>query len=291
MHNAGARALILPTLACVSTAAEAHVGGGLSTPDLWLAASLAIALLLYVWGARSLWHAASGHHRNLPRYAAPFALGWLLLALALLPPLASISAETFSGHMLQHEVLMVAAAPLLVLGRPLAIWAWAFPRRWRPALGRPARWQGVRAAWKFLTAPLTATVLHAVALWLWHAPPLFAAAQGDIWVHALQHAAFFFTALLFWNAVFSARDSATGASLFWLFVTMLHTGALGVLLTFSAGLWYPDAPGTAAWGLTPLEDQQLGGLIMWVPGGTVYVIAALALAARWLGGGEPRRQS
>ena len=277
------RALTLLALACACSAARAHVDTALSAPDVWLVGSLAAAMLLYVAGARSLWRAAPGHHRTLPRYAAPFALGWLLLALALLPPLAPISAETLSGHMLQHEVLMVAAAPLLVLGRPLAIWVWAFPAKWRAAVASPARSAPMRAAWAFLTAPLTATLLHAVALWVWHAPPLFAAAQNDVWLHALQHSAFFFTALLFWNAVFGVRDgAATGASLFWLFVTMLHTGALGVLLTFSAGVWFPEAPGAAAWGLTALEDQQLGGLIMWVPGGTVYVMAALTLAARWL---------
>lgn len=286
------RALTFAALALVSTPARAHAEAALSAPDAWLAVTLAIALLLYVWGTRSLWHAAPGNHRTLPRYAAPFALGWLLLALALLPPLAAISAETFSGHMLQHEVLMVAAAPLLVLGRPLAIWVWAFPANWRAAVASPARSAPFRATWAFLTAPLTATLLHAVAIWAWHAPPLFVAAQNDVWLHALQHSAFFFTALLFWNAVFGVRDgAASGASLLWLFVTMLHTGALGVLLTFSAGLWFPEAPGAAAWGLTGLEDQQLGGLIMWVPGGTVYVIAALALAARWLNGAEATRQA
>jgi putative membrane protein len=276
------RALGTIGLVCVSPSAHAHAEAASAAADAWLAAVIALSLLLYLRGAWSLWHAAPGHRRTLPRYAVPFALGWALLALALLPPLASVSAETFSGHMLQHEVLMVAAAPLLVLGRPLAVWAWAFPPGWRPYIGRPARWRRFRAAWAFLTAPLTATIVHAIALWLWHAPPLFAAARADIWVHALQHAAFFFTAVLFWNAVFNPRERTAGASLLWLFVTMLHTGALGVLLTFSAGLWYPDAPAAAAWGLTPLEDQQFGGLIMWVPGGTVYVIAAVALAARWL---------
>ena len=281
------RALTLAILALVGTPASAHAEASLFGPNSWLIASLAIALLLYVPGAAHLWVAAPGHRRRLPRYAAAFAVGWILLALALLPPLATISEETFSGHMLQHEVLMVAAAPLLVLGRPLAIWVWAFPANWRAAVASPTRSAPVLASWAFLTAPLTATLLHAVAIWVWHAPPLFAAAQDDVWVHALQHSAFFFTALLFWNAVFGARHAAaSGSSLFWLFVTMLHTGALGVLLTFSAGLWFPEAPGAAAWGLTTLEDQQLGGLIMWIPGGTVYVIAALALAARWLNSGR-----
>ena len=281
---------MLCALAAASPAAWAHAEPAVSAADVWLAALVTTALLVYLRGVYGLWAAAPGHRRTMPRYAVPFAIGWLLITLALLPPLASISAETFSGHMLQHEVLMTTAAPLLVLGRPLAVWAWAFPQEWRSAIVRPAHWRSVRSAWDFLTAAPTATVLHALAIWVWHAPPLFAAAQNGIWMHALQHSSFFFTALLFWNAVFRGRAGATtGASLGWLFATMLHTGVLGVLLTFSPGLLYPEAPGAAAWGLTPLEDQQLGGLVMWVPGGTVYVIAALALTARWLKGTRGNR--
>jgi putative membrane protein len=277
------RTLTALALVAASSEASAHAQWTLSAPDRFLAVLLAVAVLLYAAGTIRLWTVAPGHRAALLRRAVPFALGWLLLALALLPPLASISAETFSGHMLQHEVLMVAAAPLLVLGRPLAIWVWSFPDGWRRIVASPARWTKLRAVWSFVTAPLAATILHGAAIWIWHAPPLFAAAEANVWVHALQHSAFFFTALLFWNAVCGARDSAARvASLFWLFLTMLHTGALGVLLTFSTSVWFTQAPGAAAWGLTALEDQQLGGLIMWVPGGTVYVVAALALGARWL---------
>jgi len=275
------RALVTITLAAAAGDAHAHSEPALTPIDVWLAGLLGAALLLYAKGAYALWDAAP--RRSAASYAAPFGCGWILLALALLPPLAALSGETFSGHMLQHEVLMVAAAPLLVLGRPLAIWTWALPPSWRPAVSKPLRWHAVRAVWRWSSAPLAATVLHAAALWVWHAPPLFAAAQESVGVHAVQHSAFLVTALLFWNAVLQPRDSAVGPSILWLFVTMLHTGALGVLLTFSARRWYPaDVADIARWGLTPLEDQQLGGLIMWIPAGTVYMLAALALAARWL---------
>jgi putative membrane protein len=279
------RALAFVLIAAASPAAWAHESPPAAL-DASLGVAIGIAMLIYLRGARNLWHAAPGHRRAVVRHTAPFALGWFLLATALLPPFAAISAETFSGHMLQHEVLMIAAAPLLVLGRPFAVWLWAFPVEWRASIAAPTRGRTLRAIWDFLSAPLTATLVHGVAIWAWHAPPLFSGAQHDVWMHALQHSAFFFTALLFWNAVLGARAGATttGASLVWLFVTMLHTSALGVLLTFSAGLWYPEASGASAWGLSGLEDQQLGGLIMWVPGGTVYVIAALSLAARWLNG-------
>jgi cytochrome c oxidase assembly factor CtaG len=155
---------------------------------------------------------------------------------------------------------------------------WALPRDARRRVGFTATHGILNSLWRAISNPLSAFLLHAVAIWGWHAPALFAAAQDDVWIHALQHSSFFLTALLFWNAVFRTRAT----SLFWLFTTMLHTGFLGVLLAFSPRLWYPESGSAAAWGLTALEDQQLGGFIMWVPGGTVYVVAALALAARWL---------
>jgi cytochrome c2 len=90
---------------------------------------------------------------------------------------------------------------------------------------------------------------------------------------------------LFWWTVLERRHGRLGwpGAVIALFTTAVHTGLLGALLTFSTRLWYPlYAPATAAWGLTPLEDQQLAGLIMWIPGGLAYVIAALALLASWL---------
>jgi putative membrane protein len=115
---------------------------------------------------------------------------------------------------------------------------------------------------------------------------LFERALHDQSVHVLQHASFFVTALLFWWTAIAPRGDAFragGAAIASLFTTMLHTGALGALLTFSTAPWYASYRlGIAGSMLTPLEDQQLGGLVMWVPGGFVYVGAALAIAARWL---------
>jgi putative membrane protein len=123
-------------------------------------------------------------------------------------------------------------------------------------------------------------------------PALFERAEASLVLHTLQHCAFLFTALLFWWAVLMpGRASAIGACVLCLFITMLHTGALGVLLTFSGDVWYPAS--TAAsfrWALTPLEDQQLGGLVMWIPGGIPYVVAALILAGRWFSLDDPRQK-
>ena len=136
----------------------------------------------------------------------------------------------------------------------------------------------VRRPWRLLTQPLVAWLLHAVALWVWHAPALFQATLQSELIHTLQHLSFFGSALLFWWALFYGRGGRMGygAATLYVFTTSIQSCALGALLTFSSTLWYPRYQvTTAAWGLSPLEDQQLGGLLMWVPAGVVYLVAGL----------------
>jgi putative membrane protein len=250
---------------------------------LLLVAALAYAAGFYrICALRS---APAGVKRN----TALFALGWLTLALALVSPLAAMTEGLFSAHMIQHELLMVVAAPLLVLGRPLAMWTWALPAHWRALPARAVKRRAFAHLWNALTTPLAATAIHAAAIWTWHVPRVFELSEASIIAHALQHIAFLFSAVLFWWALLRpARTGRIGAALACLFVTMLHTSALGVLLTFSGEVWYPASTARALhWGLTALEDQQLGGLIMWVPGAIPYIIAALALATRWFSA-DPR---
>jgi putative membrane protein len=132
-----------------------------------------------------------------------------------------------------------------------------------------------------LTAPASAWSFHAVALWLWHVPALFVAALDSEAIHVLQHTCFFTSALVFWWAALGRRLRAPDAtSIAMLFTTMLHTSALGLLLTFSTTPWYGSAPDFL--GLTALEDQQLGGLVMWVPGGLAYLVGGLMIVSTWL---------
>lgn len=245
--------------------------------------------LLYARGVAVLWRSAGRGRGIRIAQAARFAAGWAALAAALLSPLDTLAEHSFAAHMVQHEALMVVAAPLLVLGRPLEAWAWALPAAWVRALGRAGRSPALARAWNAITEPVGAWTFHALALWLWHLPVLFVAALSDERVHVLQHASFFGSALAFWWAVFGRGVHAPdGASIASLFTTMMHTSALGALLTFAPAAWYPVYAADGAFGLSALEDQQLGGLIMWVPAGFVYVAAGLALAAAWLRAGEPR---
>jgi cytochrome c oxidase assembly factor CtaG len=137
----------------------------------------------------------------------------------------------------------------------------------------------LRAAWRTCTDPVGAWTLHAVALWAWHVPVLFEAALADDAVHVAQHACFFASALFFWWSVFARGARRAGASVASVFTTMMHTSALGALLTFAPTPWYAHYAETSAFGLSALEDQQLGGLVMWVPGAFAYLVAGLAIVA------------
>jgi putative membrane protein len=206
-------------------------------------------------------------------------------------PVHALGQFLFSVHMTQHELLMVVAAPLLVLGRPGRIWLLALPPSFARRAMQRVRLIGGERVWDALVNPFVATLVHALALWLWHVPILFVAAHTSEWAHALQHASFLLTALLFWHAVLfgARREAGFGLGVLYLFFTAMHSGALGALITFAAAPWYPgNAQVADAWGLSLLEDQQIGGLIMWVPGGLVYVVAALLLFARWLRDSERR---
>ena len=248
---------------------------------------LAAAALLYARGVHVLWKSAGRGRGIRPAQAARFALGWVALAAALVA-LDELADRSFAVHMVEHELLMVVAAPLLVLGRPLEAWAWALPRAWIRAVSRMGRSLALSAGWRCITEPVGAWTFHAAALWLWHLPVLFDAALADERIHVLQHACFLGSALAYWWAVFGRGARAPdGASLASLFTTLLHTSALGALLTLAPTTWYAPYGDAHPFGLTPLEDQQLGGLVMWVPGAAAYLFAALAIMARLLAPATP----
>jgi cytochrome c oxidase assembly factor CtaG len=247
--------------------------------------SLALTAGLFVVGLRRLWREAPKRRAVKTWEALSFAGGWLALFVALVSPLHAWGRVLFSAHMSQHEVLMLVAAPLLVLGRPLVVFLWVFPVNWSRRIGNLGKLSLVSRSWHFLTLPLVAWLVHAVALWVWHVPVLFDAVLQKEWVHTLQHLSFLLSALLFWWALIHGPQGAMGygAAVLYLFTTSIHSGALGALITVASSVWYPSYIGlTNSWGLTPLEDQQLGGLIMWIPAGLVYVVAGLALFAGWL---------
>ncbi len=288
------RTFLIAAILLTPTLAFAHPTGELVTPsDLWRSwtfepAVVALLTISAIWFALGIYRSRAASI-TLPRQLA-FWSGLLVLAISQISPLHELGSTLFTAHMIQHELLILVAAPLLAYARPIATFLWALPFHWRASLGASSKKPAVRRSWRFLTAPATAWTLHAVALWGWHIPRLYQATLENEWMHALQHISFLGTALLFWWALMQEeRARHYGASVAYIFTTAIHSGALGALLTFAPSLVYPIYAGrTATWGLTALEDQQLGGLIMWIPSSLVFIGLALWLFAAWLRESERR---
>jgi putative membrane protein len=241
---------------------------------------------LYAKGVRTLWRQA-GRGQGIRWWeVVAFAAAVLSLAVALLSPLATASGRLFSAHMTQHELLMLVAAPLIAMSQAGVAYLWAFRMSARRSIG-----SGIHSiGWHHLTSPFTAFVLHALALWLWHIPVLYEAAMANQWVHGLQHLSFFATAAIFWWGMVHGRygRAGYGVAVFYVFLTAMHSSILGALATVADRVWYPTYAQSVQGRPDPLADQQLAGLIMWIPSGVIFILVGLALLAAWLGESERR---
>jgi cytochrome c oxidase assembly factor CtaG len=245
---------------------------------------------VYFAGIRRLWRNAGAGKGVSRLQAAAFAGGIVTLFIAL-EALHELSEQLFVVHMIQHELLMLVAAPLVALGGPLVAYLWALPSTPRRAVVKAVRRRPITAAWAAVTAPAAVWLLHGLALWTWHLPALYEAAVRSESVHIAQHLSFFLSATLFWWGLAHGRygRAGYGVAVVYLFATAVHSGVLGALLTFSPRVWYPIYQSTtAAFGLTPLEDQQLAGLVMWVPASIIFVAGGLLFFAAWLRESERR---
>jgi putative membrane protein len=256
--------------------------------DVWILFAVCALAGAYAAGVRRLWKRA-GRGRGLPEWRAWAYYGGLAaLLLALVSPVARVAGALFSVHMVQHMLLMVVAAPLLILGRPWLGCIWALPAESRRAVGLWWRRSfATRVGWALMSHPLVILVLHVVALWIWHLPRLYQSALERAALHHLEHASFFFTALLFWWALaeggVGGRWHGHGAGILYVFATALQSSGLGALLLFAREPWYPaHEAGTVLWGMDLLVDQQVAGAIMWIPGGLVYAGAAVTLFLAWV---------
>jgi cytochrome c oxidase assembly factor CtaG len=213
-----------------------------------------------------------------------FLLGDLVMLLALISPLDVLADDyLFSAHMLQHMLLVLAVPPLLILGVPPHVAA---------AVVRVQRLGAIERA---LRGPLVAGTLGMAALCIWHLPRLYDATLASEPIHIFEHLMFLVTATIFWWPILAPLEDSRmshGAAFAYLGAAMLVTTVLGIAITFApvgiytAYLHPEDSLGILyalrhSWGLTTEADQELGGLLMWVPGGLVYLCAIMAVLARW----------
>jgi len=237
----------------------------------------ALLAALYFTGVARLWHRAGVGHGIALAEAGAFLAGAAVFFLATAWPLDAYGAWSLAAHMGQHMLLLALAPPLLLAGRPLAAIAHALPGGWSRRLHAwttPAhRWLAARLG--------LATIAHAGVLVLWHVPSAVAIALSDPLLHFAMHLAFVLAGLWFWIAVWQRirePDTGVGAGLVALVTVTLVMGFTGALLTFAPRILYP-AYGLRAplLGLDPLADQQLAGLLMWVPSCLPYLAGGLWL--------------
>lgn len=246
---------------------------------------IAVAALFYSVGLARLWRKRGGERAVGRRHAAAFFAGLLAVTAALVSPIHHAGDQLLSAHMLQHLVLILVAAPLLVLGRPQLPFLLALPRSWRHPLHSFGARPAVRATRRLLTAPAAAWVAGIAVLWSWHIPALYDAAVRNSGLHTLEHLSFLVTAFMFWWVVLrpAGEGLAPGRDVLYVFTAGLAGSALGALFAFAATPIYPIYVREAlALGVSPLADQQLAGLIMWIPAGIVYLAFASWLFVRWL---------
>ncbi len=265
----------------------AHAGRPLAPHDLWGAWNTDVVLL----GGLALTAWAYARGRRGPRRpsdawrARCFAVALGAVAVALVSPLDALSGVLASAHMVQHVLLLLVAAPLLALSSPGATLLRGAPRSLRRATGR---W---RRRLRPLGNPAAAWALHVATIWFWHAAVPYDAALHNHALHVAEHVTFVLTGLAFWRAVVGARGRVSnGLGILLVFTMAMQSVFLSALLTFASSPWYSGyASTTAAWHLDPLQDQQLAGVIMWIPAGLVYLGVALALLVRWIHAteGEP----
>lgn len=292
------RAATAGAMLLMASSVSAHDGHELAaealhrwTFDPLVIVPLAVTAFLYAAGVTRLWR-HGGARRSMPSWRiAAFAAGWLTIAVALVSPIAWLSEILFSVHMTQHTLLMLVAAPLMMFGQPLLVWLWAFNAPARERICAAVLQAPVRSTWHSLTGPLAVFLLNGIALWVWHLPVLYQAALRHTSVHALEHLSFLLASSLFWWGMVHGRYGRIGYGLgvLYVFLTAVHSSALGALLTVSPSVWYSDYVRQAAvWRIDPLADQELAGLLMWIPAGVIFMIFGLALFAAWLGESERR---
>lgn len=256
------KAAVLASAGLLALPAPLFAHGEAIGPDeLWgawtLEPGIVLPLLLGAWlyarGVRRLWRRAGFGRGVRPWRAGAFAGGLFALLVALVSPLDALGEALFSAHMAQHLVLMLVAAPLLVLGVPPRAVAWAVPPGVRRGVARAGRrFPGLHATMAVLTHPVAAWCLAAAVTWAWHAPALYDAAIANDFIHALEHASFLAAGLLFWWGVLAPAGRMrrnAGPGLLYVFAAAMQNGILGALITFSSAPWYhAHLETTGAWG-------------------------------------------
>lgn len=250
-------------------------------PSILIGCAAIIALYIYVIGPlRVKSHLAE----NFETWRSVcFIVGVGAIFLALSSALDKLGDDyLFSAHMAQHLFLTVVGPPLLVVGVPAWIWKFVFRN---PILFKIG---------KFVTYPAIAFFLYNATFWLWHAPTLYDVTLYNDYIHILEHLTFIVFAVIYWWPVLNTSEElprlSLGGQVLYVFLSGMPTVALGAGLTFAAPLYTPYIYAPRVWGLAPATDQQLGGLIMWIPGSILNIVIISILFIQWMQGQDKKQR-
>ncbi len=275
------------TDAQVSAAADSF-GDLISRWDVVDAAAIfvLIAAAVFIFGSVRLRARSRAAAFDMKRLYAGIA-GFASLFIALAGPFDAFAPEVFWLHMIQHLIISMISAPLLLLATPMPAYLWAMPETVRIGAGELLREQGrVRRTLSWLIDPRVTVPLFIGTLYAWHAPLLFKAALDSTYFHYLQHFTFFASAALFWWPIIGPAPVRSKLSypqrLIYLLVVVTPTAVLASIITMTRSVIYENylsAP--MHWGFTALEDQTMAGLILWIPGNALYLAALTAIFFTW----------
>jgi putative membrane protein len=233
-------------------------------PEVWLRrwnTDPVLAAVLLAW-AMAVWLPVSWRDGESTGRSGALRAAWAVAVLLYVSPLCALSSAFFTARVVHHMALVFLLAPLLLVG--LGPWLRRLPL----------------PAW-------TCTALAAGTFWLWHAPGVYAAAMSSSAVYWLMQLSLLATATAFWAAM---RRTGPALALAAILVSTVLMGLLGALITFAARpLYAPHFASTLGWGVSPLEDQQFAGIVMWAPGSLAYLGAALWIGWRWMRDERDRR--
>ena len=280
-----------------SSFALAHVD-----PDVEAAATLQYLQTIIVTAATLLYAAGVyrirrrvGPDRVVTRWQTlAFAVATILFVVALSQPIDDITDALFSAHMAQHLVLMLLIPPLVVWSRPVVVGFWAFRHEARKVLSNSRVSRVLRRIVAWLMQPLVVAALFLGTFSFWHLPRPYAWSLENEWIHAVEHLTFFITAIMFWKLVIEPsgrRKMVYYATLIYVAAIAVLSGLPGALMLLSpVALFKAHDSASAVWGLTPLEDQQIAGLIMWIPAGLFFLIPIAALFIKAMMTAAPARR-
>lgn len=243
-----------------------------------------LLFLFYMLGARAYRNTNKVHIQRVHLTLMSFAL--LFLILSLCSPIDYWANNSFAIHMVQHLLLLMVAAPLSLLALPIYPTLRGSRVILGSIMGKIAGWRPYRTLLRLLVSPPTNLIVFIIITWGWHSPILYNLALRVNFWHYAEHASFFLAAIIFWWPIINPTPFAKkykDSTKIWLLVfATFQNSVLAALIVFNNGILYTEQyhyPQLIATGLAPLDDQKLGGLIMWIPGGMMYIIAFAALFA------------